>query len=172
MLLYTNDYDEVLPPVAYPTNDPIWVDLLQPYVKNLQIRVCPDDQGDKNSYGLNSLVFIDFFGLPPGPLPALPTLEQFAYPSETVMISELGTMDDLVSPIPNTYKIVVPDDDINDVFDARPSFRHFSRSNLGFFDGHAESRLKEQFYVGWTPADYWWCTDRDNAAACQTPDGQ
>jgi prepilin-type processing-associated H-X9-DG protein len=99
-------------------------------------------------------------------------MEQFAYPAETVMISELGTADDLVTPIPNTLKVVVPDDDINDIYDARPSFRHFLRANLGFFDGHSQSRLKEQFYVGWSPADYWWCLDRTDLANCQTPGGQ
>jgi prepilin-type processing-associated H-X9-DG protein len=145
---------------------------VQPYIKNLQVRICPDDQGDNISYGLNSLVFVDFFGLPPGPLPQLPTMEQFAFPAETVMTTELGTSDDLLTPIPNTYKVVVPDDDLNDIYDARPSFRHFSRSNLGFFDGHAQSKLKEQFYVGWTPADYWFCVDRTNPFTCQTPQGQ
>jgi len=172
VILYTNEYDDVLPPVAYATNNPIWVDLIQPYIKNMEVRVCPDDLGDTNSYGLNSLVFIDYFGLPPGSLPPLPSMEQFAFPSETIMVSELGAKDDLVTPLPGTYKVVVPDDQINDIYDARPIFRHFARNNLGFFDGHAQSRLKEQFYVGWSPADYWFCTDRSNLTTCQTPTGQ
>ena len=172
VIMYAGDVDDVLPPVASPTNDPLWVDLVQPYIRNLQVRVCPDDQGDRISYGLNSLVFIDFFGLPSGPLPSLPTMDQFAFPAETIMTTELGTSDDLVTPRPNTYKVVVPDDDINDQYDARPSFRHFARSNLGFFDGHAQSRLREQFYVGWSPADYWFCVDRTNLTTCQTPTGQ
>jgi prepilin-type N-terminal cleavage/methylation domain-containing protein/prepilin-type processing-associated H-X9-DG protein len=172
MILYFNDYDDELMPVADPTNTILWMDLLEPYVKSSKIQVCPDDPGDTVSYGLNSLVFVDLFGLPPGPLPPLYNMSQFAFPSETVMISELGTQDDLVTPLPNTFKIVVPDDDINDVYDGRPSFRHFNRSNIGFFDGHSRSLLKEQFYVGWTPADYWFCADRTNAATCQTPAGQ
>ena len=171
VVMYTGDVDDVLPPVAYPTNYPLWVDLVQPYIRNAQVRICPDDQGDSISYGLNSLVFVDLFGLQPGPLPTLPTMSDFAYPSETIMVSELGSADDLVTPLPGTYKVVVPDDDINDVYDARPIFRHFNRNSLGFFDGHAQSRLKEQFYVGWSPADYWWCTDRDNLATCQTSAG-
>jgi len=172
VVMYSGDVDDVLPPVASPTNFPLWVDLVQPYIRNNQVRVCPDDVGDPQSYGLNSLVFIDYFGLPPGPLPSLPTMEDFAFPSETVMVTELGAMDDLVTPLPNTYKVVVPDDDINDIYDARPIFRHFARCNIGFFDGHAQSGLKEQFYVGWSPADYWFCTDRTNLATCQTPSGQ
>jgi prepilin-type processing-associated H-X9-DG protein len=172
VVMYTTDVDDVLPPVAYPANSPIWVDLVEPYIHNAQVRVCPDDQGDSNSYGLNSLVFIDYFGLPPGPLPTCPTMDQFAFPAETVMVSELGAADDRLTPRPNTFKVVVPDDQINDVYDARPIFRHFKRNNLGFFDGHAASRLKEQFYIGWTPPDYWWCTDRTNSATCQTAAGQ
>lgn len=170
VIMYTGDYDEGLPPVAYPTNSPIWVDLLAPYLHGKPVQVCPDDQGDTISYGLNSLVFIDYFGITSGPLPPLPTMQQFAFPAETIMVSELGTQDDLVTPIPNTLKVVVPDDEINDIYDSRPSFRHFSRDNLGFFDGHAQSWRKEQFYVGWMPQDYWFCTDRANLATCQTPD--
>jgi len=172
VVMYTGDVDDVLPPVASPTNYPLWVDLVQPYIRNVQVRVCPDDLGDQQSYGLNSLVFIDYYGLPPGPLPPLPTMSQFAFPSETVMVSELGAMDDLLTPISNTYKVVVPDDSLNDTYDARPIFRHFARNNLGFFDGHAQSWRKEQFYVGWSPTDYWWCLDRTDLANCQTPDGQ
>jgi prepilin-type N-terminal cleavage/methylation domain-containing protein/prepilin-type processing-associated H-X9-DG protein len=172
VVMYSSDVDDVLPPVASAANYPVWVDLVQPYIRDVRVRVCPDDLGDSQSYGLNSLVFVDLFGLPPGPMPALSTMSQFAFPSETVMVAELGAKDDLISPLPNTYKVVVPDDQINDVYDARPIFRHFSRNNLGFFDGHAESRLKEQFYVGWTPPDYWFCVDRSNLASCQTAMGQ
>ena len=85
------------------------------------------------------------------------------------MNSELGASDDLMTPRPGAFKVVVPDDQLNDIYDARPIFRHFSRNNVGFFDGHAQSRLKEQFYVGWQPIDYWFCTDRGNLATCQTP---
>jgi len=172
VILYSNDYDDVLMPVADPTNTILWVDLEEPYIKSAQVRVCPDDPGDTVSYGLNSLVFVDLFGLPPWPLPPLYNFSQFAFPSETVMISELGAEDDLVTPLPNTLKVVVPDDDINDIYDGRPIFRHFDTDNLGFFDGHSKAMRKEQFYVGWTPADYWWCADRTNLATCQTPSDQ
>jgi prepilin-type N-terminal cleavage/methylation domain-containing protein len=172
VILYSNDYDDELMPVADPTNTVLWVDLEEPYIHNAQVRVCPDDEGGKVSYGLNSLVFVDLFGLPPGSTPPLTNMSQFAYPAETIMISELGAADDLMTPRPNTIKVVVPDDQINDVFDGRPIFRHFSRDNLGFFDGHSQAMRKEQFYVGWTPMDYWWCTDRTNFATCQTASGE
>jgi prepilin-type N-terminal cleavage/methylation domain-containing protein len=172
VILYGNDYDDELMPVADPTNTVLWMDLEEPYIKNAQVRICPDDQLDKASYGLNSLVFVDLFGLAPGTPVSMYNMSQFAYPTDTVMISELGAQDDLVTPIPNTIKVVVPDDDINDVYDGRPIFRHFQRDNLGFFDGHSKSLRKEQFYVGWNPQDYWFCADRDNANGCQTPDGQ
>ncbi len=167
MILYTGDFDEVLPPLAYPSNSPIWADLVQPYIKSSQLRVCGDDQNSSISYGLNQLVFFDLYGWS-GPVPPFHTMEDFAFPSETVMMSELGTQDDLKTPVYNSLKVVVPDDDINDVYDARPSFRHFSKDNLAMFDGHAKAFLKEQFYVGWTPADYWFCTDRNNVESCST----
>ncbi len=183
VILYSDDYDDELMPVADPTNTVFWVDLEEPYIKNAQVRVCPDDQGGSVSYGLNSLVFVDLYGLSSGPLPPLFNMGQFAYPSETVMVSELGAKDDLVTPLHNTIKVVVPDDQINDTFDGRPIFRHFSRDNLGFFDGHTKAMLAQQFYGTSTgagvpfvpnqnPEDYWFCPDRTDVAACATPAGQ
>jgi len=172
VLLYSNDYDDELMPIADPTNTVLWVDLEEPYIKNVQVRVCPDDQNDTVSYGLNSLLFVDLYGLPTGALAPLYNMSQLVFPSETVMVSELGTADDLTTQRPNTYKVVVPDDDINDVYDGRPIFRHFSGDNLGFFDGHTAAKRKEQFYVGWSPADYWFCADRADRVNCATPAGQ
>jgi prepilin-type N-terminal cleavage/methylation domain-containing protein len=172
VILYCGDYDDELMPVADPTNTVLWFDLEEPYINNAWVRICPDDQQDKESYGLNSLVFVDLYGSTPGALPPLYNMSQFAFPAETVMISELGTGDDLLTPIPNAIKVVVPDDRINDVYDGRPIFRHFSQDNLGFFDGHARAMRKEQFYVGQTPADHWFCADRTDPAGCQTPSGQ
>jgi prepilin-type N-terminal cleavage/methylation domain-containing protein/prepilin-type processing-associated H-X9-DG protein len=182
VILYANDYDDVLMPLADPTNTILWTDLEAPYVKSKELQVCPDDPGDAISYGLNQLVFNDLFGLDPGTVLSFHTFTDFRNPAETVMESELGTADDLVTPLPNTYKLTVPDDSINDVFDSRPSFRHMLRSNLGFFDGHSKSFRSEQFYgvssgVGSTytanqnPADYWFCPDRTNLATCQSPAG-
>jgi len=181
-ILYSNDYDDELMPVADPTNTVLWTDLELPYVKNKQIQICPDDQADYISYGLNSLVFVDLFGIDPGqPMPPLYNFSQFQFPAETVMGTETGTQDDLLTALPNTLKVVVPDDDINDVYDGRPSFRHFQRCNLGFFDGHSKAMRPEQFYgstagVGTVftpnqnPPDYWFCADRTNLQQCQTPD--
>jgi prepilin-type processing-associated H-X9-DG protein len=183
MILYSNDYDDELMPVADPTNTILWVDLEEPYIKNAQVRICPDDQGDNVSYGLNSLVFVDLFGLPPGPLPPLYNFSQFLFPSETIMITELGAQDDLLTPLPNTIKVVVPDDDINDIYDGRPIFRHFKACNLGFFDGHTKAMFPAQFYgvssgVGseftpnQNPQDYWFCADHTDVVNCATPAGQ
>ena len=182
VILYSNDYDDTLMPLADPTNTILWTDLEYPYVKSKQLQVCPDDLGDPISYGLNQLVFNDMFGLDPGTVLPFYTFTDFQFPSETIMESELGTADDLVTQLPNTYKLTVPDDDINDVYDSRPIFRHTKRCNLGFFDGHSTSMPPEQFYgfspgVGATftanqnPVDYWFCPDRTNLAACQTPAG-
>lgn len=166
VILYTNDDDGVLPPLADETNAVLWTDRIQPYTRTTQINVCPSDPGARVSYGLNQLVFNDLFGATEPP--AFLSIDSFRYPAETVMMAELGTEDDLKTARKGGLKLVVPDDDIDDEFDARPSFRHTNRATVGFFDGHAAARLKEQFYVGWSPADYWLCPDREDASACAT----
>lgn len=169
--MYCNDSDDVLPPTAYPTNSPIWIDLVEPYINNATVRVCPDDQADSASYGLNAMLFTDLFEPNLPPQPTMTNMEQIARPAETLMVSEMGAADDLVTPLPGTLKVIVPDDTIGDPTEARPIFRHFSRDNISFFDGHAKSWRKEDFYVGWKPLDYWFCMDRTDAQTCLTPPG-
>jgi prepilin-type N-terminal cleavage/methylation domain-containing protein len=43
MVLYSGDYDDTLPLAAYPTDTgfSLWLDLVDPYVKNKQIWLCP-----------------------------------------------------------------------------------------------------------------------------------
>lgn len=166
MLIYADHDDGVLPPLANETNTVLWTDLLKPYTRSNKINVCPSDPNARVSYGLNQLVFNDLFGATEPP--AFLSIDSFRFPSETVMMADLGTANDLRTPRMGALKLVVPDDDINDEFDARPSFRHTNRATVGFFDGHAAARLKEQFYVGWTPADFWFCPDREATAACVT----
>ena len=168
VLLYTSDDDGILPPLADASNTVLWTDLIHPYTRSKGILICPSEPASRVSYGLNQLVFIDLYGAP-DPAPTSPSIDAFRFPSETVMMADLGTEDDLVTPRKGALKLVVPDDDIDDEFDARPSFRHSGRATVGFFDGHAAARLKEQFYLGWTPADSWFCLDRTDNAACATP---
>lgn len=167
VVLYSGDFDDVLPPLANETNAVLWTDITKPYVRAETVNLCPSDSAARVSYGLNQLVFVDLYGLTEKPV--FNSIDSVRTPSETVMMSDLGTEDDLKTPRKGGLKLVVPDDDIDDEFDARPSFRHSGRATVGFFDGHAAARLKEQFYVGWTPANAWFCLDRTDTVNCVTP---
>jgi prepilin-type N-terminal cleavage/methylation domain-containing protein len=167
VLMYAQDYDEALPPTQ-DANLVLWPDLINTYVKNNQIRVCPSDSGGvKNSYGLNELTFVDVTDYLPNP-PPVTRLPLFQTPTETVMLGELGTEDDLKTPRLNAFKLTVPDDNLNDVFDARPAGRHFSRANLTLMDGHTKALRLEQFYVGQAPPDKWFCANPENSDACNS----
>jgi len=168
VLMYSDDNDDVLPPTQNAAGV-LWLDLVEPYVRNDHVRVCPTDLGAAtNSYGLNELVFVDLTDYIGDASPPLPTMTDFQTPSNTIMLGEVGTQDDLSSPRVNAYKLTAPDDDLNDAYDARPAARHFSRSNLSFFDGHQKSLRLEQFYTGQSPPDLWFCTNPSDAASCQT----
>lgn len=156
ILMYAESYDETLPPVAYEDaqgDDILWPDLLAPYVRNRSVFRCPSDGlAQANSYGLNELAFGDLTDTPPG---AVTTLAAFQTPAETVMLGDLGTGDDLTTPLPDTYKLVAPGSDLDDDEDARPAARHLKRVNLSFLDGHQKPMSLEQFYASQSPADRW-----------------
>jgi hypothetical protein len=155
ILMYAQDNDEILPPVATPKNSMLWPDLVKPYVKNDRVRVCPSDSGDAvNSYGLNEVAFADLNDNPN----AVPySLAAFSTPAYTIMMGEVGTEDDLKTPRLNAYKLIEPSPVgiINDPGDARPAARHFDRCDLSFMDGHVKPLRLEQFYIGQTPLDKW-----------------
>jgi prepilin-type N-terminal cleavage/methylation domain-containing protein len=154
--MYADDHSDTLPPVAfrasngYVTN---WPDLLDPYLKSAGVHFCPTDQQAKtNSYGLNELAFVDLTDDDPG---APVRLNAFRTPTATVMLGDLGTADDLVTPRPDTLKMVAPASDINDDKDARPVARHILKCDLGFMDGHAGFLPLGRFYTNQTPANLW-----------------
>ncbi len=120
VLMYSEDSDETLPPDE---NDALvlWPDLIYPYVKNNQIRICPGDAVvEANSYGLNQSIFIDDTDFLPNPPPAAPNETMLQTPAATLLLGEVGSMNDLVTPKPNGFKMVAPDDDEDDPTEARP----------------------------------------------------
>ncbi|HVT14280.1 MAG TPA: prepilin-type N-terminal cleavage/methylation domain-containing protein [Fimbriimonadaceae bacterium] len=166
VLMYSGDWDEVLPP----TQDAalvLWPNLIRPYTKNAQIRICPSDAEATNSYGLNELIFVDITDYLPNPPPFLPTETSLQTPSETIMLGELGSGDDLKTPRENAYKLTAPDGDLNDPYDARPAARHFDQANLAFFDGHSKAMKLSQFYMHQTPVDKWFCRDPSDPNSCR-----
>jgi prepilin-type N-terminal cleavage/methylation domain-containing protein len=160
VLMYTQDHDDTLPPVAYPvaggaTNDNavLWPDLLAPYLKNTGVLLCPADRRARaSSYGLNELAFAD---LTDPVHPPVRPLAAFQTPAATVMLGEIGTEDDLTTDRPDRTKMVAPGSPLNDDADARPAARHFERVNLAFMDGHEQPLRLDQFYLHQTPVDRW-----------------
>jgi prepilin-type N-terminal cleavage/methylation domain-containing protein len=167
ILMYAESYDDTLSPVAYgqeeegeareagEENIVLWTILVEPYLRNSRVRLCPSDVwARRNSYGLNELAFADLAD--PDELRApVRTLAAFQRASETVMLGELGTADDFKTPRSDTYKLVAPSFPLNDDDDARPAARHHERVNLSFMDAHQKSMRLEQLYLNQTPADRW-----------------
>jgi prepilin-type N-terminal cleavage/methylation domain-containing protein/prepilin-type processing-associated H-X9-DG protein len=156
ILQYAQDNDEYLPPVAYEMasgDDVKWMQLIEPYIKSSQVYLCPSDSKSQHvSYGLNELAFVDWEDDPDDP----PVhLSAFQTPSTTLMMGEVGTLDDYKTPVPDVFKMVEPGDDLDDDDDARPARRHFERCNLAFMDGHVKAMAVGQFYTGQTPDNKW-----------------
>jgi prepilin-type N-terminal cleavage/methylation domain-containing protein/prepilin-type processing-associated H-X9-DG protein len=156
VFMYADDNSDILPPVAFNDandNEIDWPALLDPYLKNPKIHICPSDLVSTNSsYGLNELGFVDLTD------PGVTTpnrMAGFHTPTVTVMLGDVGTEDDLKTLRPDTLKMIAPDSDINDDADARPIARHNQRCDLGFMDGHSEPLRLNQFYLNQTPANKW-----------------
>lgn len=177
ILTYTQDSDEALPPVQRfeGAGQILWPDIIDSYVRNAHVRLCPSDAKAKVvSYGLNEVGFVDLTDNPPPP-PVI--LAQFQSPSMTVMLTEVGTGDDFTTDRPDAYTLPAPDgpDDpptppgtLADPADARPAARHFGRANVEFMDGHVKALRLEQFYTGQTPPDKWFCAIPEDTASCHT----
>ena len=159
--MYTQDYDELIPPTAVYAADGVtvilWPDMINAFVNNKQLRLCPSDSHDtKNSYGLNEVTFVDETD---APQPTL-SLAAFQSPSNTLMLGELGVgsignIPDLTTLTTDAYKMTAPDVDLNDQYDGRPSARHNGLTNVAFMDGHVKTMRMTQFYIGQTPPEKW-----------------
>ncbi len=159
--MYTQDFDEFIPPTASYAADGVtvilWPDMINSYVNNKQLRLCPSDAVDTtNSYGLNEVTFVDETDAPQATL----SLAAFQSPSNTLMLGELGVgsignIPDLTTVRMNAYKMTAPDVDLNDQYDGRPSARHNNTTNVAFMDGHVKTMRMEQFYIAQTPPEKW-----------------
>jgi prepilin-type N-terminal cleavage/methylation domain-containing protein len=156
VFMYVGDNNDILLPVAYNdanSNEVDWPTLLDPYLKNPKIHLCPNDLvSTNNSYGLNELGFVDLTD------PGVTTpnrLAGFHTPVTTVMLGDIGTEDDLKTSRPDTLKMIAPGSVINDDGDARPAARHNQRCVLGFMDGHTGPMRLLEFYLNQTPTNKW-----------------
>ena len=164
VMQYTQDYDEKLPPVVrdlapgegatnkFETDYTIWADVFQPYVKSLQLFMCPSNSkanapvpGPKT----NSTIILSYSatqqGQNNGVLGAYGgggtgyediTLADVTEPSSTFMVGE-GTASQF--PTNTVGYNMWPNDDSGNAFGRVPNPLHLETSNYLYADGHVKS---------------------------------
>lgn len=158
-VMYAQDYDEmVLPHCQRDFTDPTgsvywyWFELIQPYVKNLQVIVCPSHKGAVGGKGLvGSYGYLcDGFTTDPASpnytgvgLYGIYSLASLYYPGELVMFGESEKATCRVCPDRHDHSFPPV---------WRVQRRHQGGSNYSFFDGHAKWLRYEQTLA---PRDMW-----------------
>ena len=164
ILMYAQDYDEFLP-ISSPVR---WWNLVQPYVKNTQILVCPSRPTFARGYGCNG----NYMGWSSSiHIATLPTPAGSAIICDAAQCSsagvtgnndadswvqyETGATDWQFTPPTNitgtTYNY--DSDDQWGNRSRRPVGRHFDGLNVGYLDGHAKwLRIRE--FVGPLPGGW------------------
>ncbi len=153
LMMYTQDYDEKLPPTYNYYNGsgnvPLiwWQDVTQPYIKSWQLFICPSDSSPTSyatlrpasgpnplltSYSSNEIVMTTSTGQ---------ALAIITNPSTTILVADSKGME-LYSKT-----IAVPDNPTTIIADYTSS-RHLDGANYLFADGHAKWR-KQTVYAEW-----------------------
>jgi len=158
-LMYSQDYDEmVVPHCLRDFTDPAgtvwayWFEMLQPYVKNEQVLICPSHRGAVGGHGLvGSYGYVcDGFTLDPAspnysglPFGGIYALADVYHPSEMIMLGESTKSTCRVCP-----------DSHNHTFPPvwAVQRRHQGGSNYLLYDGHAKWLRYEQTLK---PHDMW-----------------
>jgi prepilin-type N-terminal cleavage/methylation domain-containing protein/prepilin-type processing-associated H-X9-DG protein len=192
VLQYVQDYDETFPPAAYvgprpaavttpvalPAGGPAVLtvyDLVQPYMKNIDIFICPSYKPGLDWYsrlgalwsgGFRYVGYVPNFGVfgenlcGGGGMPALKggytpvvSLAATAFPTETILFFDGTHRNEVATP---TVKLATP----NFLADAR----HNDGSNMSFSDGHAK-----WFRFGANPAPNQFTTAVVNGRPVGTP---
>ncbi len=164
VLLYTQDYDEVLPLAAYATASfdfLTWHDLTDPYARNKAIWHCPSSRVSKTDqngritthfgYNVRYLTTIapDFSNADGHSAVSLAAVQT---PAETVLLS------DARSSMPGSWcgddgKFLLPPSAADAHCWGRPNALHAEGSNLLWVDGHARWQRPGGYYTGQAPAD-------------------
>lgn len=162
--MYLQDYDEKYVVWRYflPNGDKMtWVELLQPYVKNKQIWICPSDELAKpiqanqtgggsaqNSYWLNAHI-THWSGLIPGDSRyASIALAEMRFPASTIIVTDGPANDGQHTwPGPPTEWCGTA------TYCVRSETRHTGGMNMVFGDSHAKWYRREQLKSTTTPND-------------------
>jgi len=166
VLLYAQDYDERLPLAASVVATPPfflnWHDIIDPYVRNEQIWLCPsssipatDASNNKptshfgyNAFYLNG-IRLDFgnFGTAGGV-----ALGAIAEPAATVLLADARASKAQSYCGPDGKYLLPPSQPDADCW-GRPDARHTEGVNAQWIDGHVKWLRPAQFYGGQSPAD-------------------
>lgn len=165
--MYTQDYDEYLPLAATQTATSFlnWHHLVDPYVKNNQIWICPSTNLPRvniygspvchygfNSYYLNQGIDLNnVFTLnnAPGVSLALPQR-----PAHTVLMADVRGIPGKQPQNQLTTYLLPPSQPDADYW-GRPDPRHNGGMIVGLLDGHVKWFTLGGFYTGQTPTDDW-----------------
>lgn len=165
VLMYAQDYDERLPlsaaPIATPPYFLNWHDIIDPYVKNKQIWLCPSssipakDANGKpsshfgyNAYYLNG-IRLDFSNVATAGGVSLGAIPE---PADTVLLT------DARASKANSYcgpdgKYLLPPSQADADCWGRPDARHTEGVNVQWIDSHVKWMRPSQFYSGQNPVD-------------------
>jgi len=165
VLMYAQDYDERLPLSASAITTPPfflnWHDIVDPYVKNKQIWLCPsssipraDANGKLSShFGYNAFYLngmrLDFSnnatagGVSLGAIPE---------PAETVLLADARASKANSYCGPDGKYLLPPTQADTDCW-GRPDARHTEGANVQWIDGHVKWLRPSQFYTGQNPVD-------------------
>jgi prepilin-type N-terminal cleavage/methylation domain-containing protein/prepilin-type processing-associated H-X9-DG protein len=135
IMMYAQDYDECYPnPYHTVTNSPLWQDIIQPYMKNTQLLICPSKGGTNwyASYGWNYQMVA--WGM---------SMAVIMSPAETIMNGDRDGGNWHMQP---AYEAPLAGDP------AMPVARHNDVANFNFFDGHAKA-LK--LTASYQPVNMW-----------------
>ncbi|MCC7492157.1 MAG: DUF1559 domain-containing protein [Fimbriimonadaceae bacterium] len=163
ILQYAQDYDEACPPRYYRYNPSvaggpnIWDQLLQPYVKNLQVIRCPSDTAMFYGYAMDNLNYA--------------AMALFQSPAETVALCDVKRCFDAngnlsyprhvrnPSNVPSPGVQPTNDADNNPVTgdanseQSRPRGIHNEGCNVGWLDGHVKWLRTDAFFYGQNPVN-------------------
>ncbi len=161
LLMYADDYDEILPPRYYETSPGVFLHwdthYAQPYITNKDILRCPSTR--QRSFGYNDTYIQGQF------------LGAVYSPSETVMLCDAKKCFDwsgaVVGPdhrvdAPSRFGSppAKPDTDADDqplpgdpAWMTRPRAIHNGGANVAWVDGHVKWEKTDEFFYGQTPTD-------------------
>ncbi|MFP3903712.1 MAG: DUF1559 domain-containing protein [Armatimonadota bacterium] len=148
--MYVQDYDENIPPYSLRGDGnwyERWYQVLEPYIKNQQIWVCPSDGGAVRSYAYNGYYLVDAeignSGWDPRSSHSADFLADIEEPAKTFMAGESQE---------NYFFLYDPTQtSLHDrvIFD-----RHNEGCNYSFCDGHAKWMSKSAVWGDWTTYYY------------------